>query len=177
MSHSRWSLCNGTRQKRPREPNHRLRFEKEEMTLQLQLSVYGWGWHETRVGHSCTQFVTHVHSSWVESTHIHTCQRLSRAQGSYSQNRIRELDLRLRFEFSRNNTPNAVGCTLIWMWSHMNVIPYEWRNNTPNAVGCTLIWMRSHMNVIPYECDPIWLKKRHSKCSRLYSLYVIYGPW
>ena len=24
------------------------------------------------------------------------------------------------------------------MWSHMNVIPYEWRNDTPNAIGCIL---------------------------------------
>ena len=54
------------------------------------------------------------------------------------------------------------------MWSHMNVIPYEWRNDTPNAIGCTSIWMWSHMNVIPYECGPIWMKKWHSKCSSLY---------
>jgi len=25
------------------------------------------------------------------------------------------------------------------MWSHMNVVPYEWRNGTPNAIGCTRI--------------------------------------
>jgi len=34
-------------------------------------------------------------------------------------------------------------CDPIWMWSHMNVIPYEWRNDTPNAIGCassTLIY-------------------------------------
>ena len=54
------------------------------------------------------------------------------------------------------------------MWSHMNGIPYEWRNDTPNAIGCTSIWMGSHVNVIPYEWDPTWMKKWHSKCNRLY---------
>jgi len=69
MSQSRWSLCNGTWHKRIGELNHRLRFENEEMTLQLQYTVHDWGCHETCVGHSCTQFVTHVHSSWVVSIH------------------------------------------------------------------------------------------------------------
>jgi len=48
---------------------------------------------------------------------------------------------------------------------------WDWRlrlSDTPNAIVCTSIWMRSHMNEIPYECDPIWMKKWHSKCNRLY---------
>jgi len=36
QSQSPWSLFNGTWQKRPREPDYRLRFEIEEMTLQMQ---------------------------------------------------------------------------------------------------------------------------------------------
>jgi len=36
QSQSRWSLFNGTWQKRPRELENRLRFEIEEMTLQMQ---------------------------------------------------------------------------------------------------------------------------------------------
>ena len=36
QSQSHWSLFNGTWQKRPRELENRLRFEKEEMTLQMQ---------------------------------------------------------------------------------------------------------------------------------------------
>ena len=36
QSQSHWSLFNGTWQKRPRELDHRLRDEIEEMTLQMQ---------------------------------------------------------------------------------------------------------------------------------------------
>ena len=36
QSQSLWSLFNRTRKKRPRELHHRLRFENEEMTLQMQ---------------------------------------------------------------------------------------------------------------------------------------------
>jgi len=36
QSQSPWSLFNGTWQKKPRELDHRLRFENEEMTLQMQ---------------------------------------------------------------------------------------------------------------------------------------------
>ena len=36
QSQSHWSLFNGTWQKRPRELDHRLRFEIEDMTLQMQ---------------------------------------------------------------------------------------------------------------------------------------------
>jgi len=38
-SKSHWSLFDGTWQKRPRELDYRLRFEKEEMTLQMQQAV------------------------------------------------------------------------------------------------------------------------------------------
>ena len=36
QSYSPWSLFNGTWQKRPRELDHRLRFEIEEMSFQMQ---------------------------------------------------------------------------------------------------------------------------------------------
>ena len=36
QSQSPWSLLNGTWQKRPRELDYQLRFEIEEMTLQMQ---------------------------------------------------------------------------------------------------------------------------------------------
>jgi len=68
-------------------------------------------------------------------------------------------------------------CDPKWMRSYMNVIPYEWRNDTPNAIGCTSIWMRSHMNVMPYECDPIWMKNWHSKCNRLYVVVHVNEVW
>jgi len=38
-SQCHWSLFNGTWQKRPRELVHRLFFEQEEMTLQMQTAV------------------------------------------------------------------------------------------------------------------------------------------
>jgi len=34
-------------------------------------------------------------------------------------------------------------CGPIWMWSHMNVVPYEWRNDTPNAIGCKCLIIES----------------------------------
>ena len=37
---SQWSLFNGTWQKKPRQLDHRLRFETEEMTLQMQYTVH-----------------------------------------------------------------------------------------------------------------------------------------
>ena len=40
QSQSHWSLFNGTWQKRPRELDYRLRFENEEMTLQMQKAVF-----------------------------------------------------------------------------------------------------------------------------------------
>jgi len=39
-SQSHWSLFNGTWRKRPRERDHRLRFEFEEMILQIQQAVH-----------------------------------------------------------------------------------------------------------------------------------------
>jgi len=39
QSQSHWSLFNGTRQKRPRELDHRLRFEIGEPTLQMQQAI------------------------------------------------------------------------------------------------------------------------------------------
>ena len=39
QSQLRWFLFNGTRQKRPIELDHRLRFENEIMTLQMQQAV------------------------------------------------------------------------------------------------------------------------------------------
>ena len=39
QSQSPWSLFNGTWYKRPREQDYRLRFEIEEMTLQMQWAV------------------------------------------------------------------------------------------------------------------------------------------
>jgi hypothetical protein len=41
QSQSQWSLFNGTWQKRLKELDHRLRFEIEEMTLQMQQAVQG----------------------------------------------------------------------------------------------------------------------------------------
>jgi len=41
QSQSHWSLYNGMRQKRPRELDYQLKFEKEEMTLQTQYAVRG----------------------------------------------------------------------------------------------------------------------------------------
>jgi len=44
--HSHWSLFNGTWQKRPREQDPRLRFEKEETALQIQEAVLCvWVWY------------------------------------------------------------------------------------------------------------------------------------
>jgi len=40
QSQSPWSLFNGTWQKRPRELDHRLTLEIEEMTLQMQWAVH-----------------------------------------------------------------------------------------------------------------------------------------
>ena len=39
QSQSHWNLFNGTWRKRPRELDHPLRFEIEEMTLQMQEAV------------------------------------------------------------------------------------------------------------------------------------------
>ena len=55
-SQSRWSLFNGTWQKRPRELDHRLSLKKEEMTLQMQWAVHFYTY--THV-HKCI----HVHKS------------------------------------------------------------------------------------------------------------------
>ena len=40
QSQSHWSLFNATWQKRPREPDHRLRFETEEITLHVQHALH-----------------------------------------------------------------------------------------------------------------------------------------
>jgi len=40
QSQSYWSLLNGTWQKSPREPDHRLRFEMEGTTLQMRYDAH-----------------------------------------------------------------------------------------------------------------------------------------
>jgi len=73
QSQSHWSLFDGTWQKRPRKLENRLRFEIEEMTLQMQLAVDAWRGPVYESCHTHEWVMSHISlNPWIMS-HISMC--------------------------------------------------------------------------------------------------------
>jgi len=65
QSQSLWSLFNGTSLKRPRKLDHRLRFQNDEMTLQMQYAVYI---HMIRWSYD--HCIYHIHMLYISYTYV-----------------------------------------------------------------------------------------------------------